>query len=373
MKTFQLIAICILLATAKIATAQSITLPPSGDNEKCSVTQWMGLVSVTITYNSPDVTGPNGEDRKGKIWGGVVPYGLTDNNFGTSAKMPWRAGANENTTVYFSHDVKVEGKILTAGTYGLHMIPEKDKWTIIFSNNSTAWGSYFYNEKDDALRVEVVPQKAAYTEWLTYDFTIKNPESTTFALKWEELMVPVKIEADVTGAYLTKIRQELQNAPGFTWQNWLAAVNFCLSKGVNLDEALQWSEYAIKAPFIGEKNFTTLSTKSRVLYKLNRKAEGDQAVTEALAESTATMNEVHNFGRQMIADGNPEKALEIFELNRKNHPEDKFATIVGLARGYEAVGKYKLAAKNYRIAAENAPEGQRDYYLGLASALESKE
>ncbi len=92
-----------------------------------------------------------------------------------------------------------------------------------------------------------------------------------------------------------------------------------------------------------------------------------------MAESTATMNEVHNFGRQLIADGYPEKALEIFELNRKNHPEDKFATIVGLARGYEAVGKYKLAAKNYRIAAENAPEGQRDYYLGLASAQESKE
>jgi len=96
-------------------------------------------------------------------------------------------------------------------------------------------------------------------------------------------------------------------------------------------------------------------------------------VTEAMAESTATMNEVHNFGRQLIGDGNPEKALEIFELNRKNHPEDKFATLVGLARGYEAVGKYKQAVKNYRTAAENAPEGQRDYYLGLASALESKE
>lgn len=333
----------------------------------------MGLVSVTVTYNSPDVTGPNGEDRKGKIWGGVVPYGLTENNFGTAAKMPWRAGANENTIIQFSHDVKVEGMSLSAGTYGLHMIPTTDKWTVIFSKNSSAWGSYFYNEKDDALRVEVLPQKTAYTEWLTYDFLLKNPESTTLALKWEELMVPVKIEADVTGAYLSQIRQELQNAPGFKWENWVAAVNFCLSKNVNLEEALQWSEYAIKASFIGEKNFTTLSTKARVLYKLNRKADGDMAIAEAMAESTATMNDVHNFGRQLIADGYPDKALEVFELNRKNHPEDKFATLVGLARGYEAVGKYKLAEKNYRIAAENAPEGQRDYYLGLAGAMESKE
>ncbi len=373
MKSVLYLSLSLILATANIAKTQSITLPPSGDNQKCSVSQWMGLVSVTVTYNSPDVTGPNGEDRKGKIWGGVVPFGLSDNNFGTVAKMPWRAGANENTTITLSHDVKVEGKPLSAGTYGLHMIPEKEKWTIIFSNNSTAWGSYFYNEKDDALRVDVVPKTTAYTEWLTYDFITKNPESTTLALKWEDLMVPMKIEAEVTAAYLTKIRQELQNSPGFTWQNWVAGVNFCLSKGVNMDEALQWSEYAINAPFIGEKNFTTLSTKSRVLYKLNKKADGDKTVTEAMAESTATMNEIHNFGRQLITDGYPEKALEIFELNRKNHPEDKFATIVGLARGYEAVGKNKLAVKNYRIAAENAPEGQRDYYLGLAGALESKE
>ncbi|MDZ7606323.1 MAG: DUF2911 domain-containing protein [Cyclobacteriaceae bacterium] len=250
---------------------------------------------------------------------------------------------------------------------------KKRSGRLSFRRIQTSWGSYFYNEKDDALRVEVVPQTTAYTEWLTYDFIIKNPASTTLALKWEELMVPVKIEADVTGAYLTKIRQELQNSPGFTWQNWVAAVNFCLSNGINLDEALQWSEYAISAPFIGEKNFTTLTTKSRVLYKLNKKAEGDKTVADAMAESTATMNEVHNFGRQLLTDGNPEKALEVFELNRKNHPDDKFATIVGLARGYEAMGKNKLAVKNYRIAAENAPEGQRDYYLGLAGALESKE
>ncbi|MDZ7606322.1 MAG: DUF2911 domain-containing protein [Cyclobacteriaceae bacterium] len=143
MKTLQLVAICILLATANITKAQSISMPPSGDNQKSSVTQWMGLVSVTVTYNSPDVTGPNGEDRKGKIWGGVVPYGLSDNNFGTVAKMPWRAGANENTTITFSHDVKVEGKPLAAGTYGLHTIPEKEKWTIIFSKNSNLVGQLF--------------------------------------------------------------------------------------------------------------------------------------------------------------------------------------------------------------------------------------
>ena len=141
-----LVSLSLIVASAN---AQSISLPPSGDNQKCSITQWIGMASVTITYNSPDVTGPGGEDRRGKIWGGVVPYGMATNNFGTAKKMPWRAGANENTTITFSHDMKVEGKDIKAGTYGLHMIPSAEKWTIIFNKNSGAWGSYFYNEKDD--------------------------------------------------------------------------------------------------------------------------------------------------------------------------------------------------------------------------------
>ena len=122
---------------------QSISLPPNGNNQKCSITQWIGLASVTITYNSPDVTGPNGENRIGKIWGGVVPYGFSDNNFGTAKKMPWRAGANENTTIVFSHDMRINGKRIKAGTYGLHMIPGKDKWVIIFNNNYSSWGAIF--------------------------------------------------------------------------------------------------------------------------------------------------------------------------------------------------------------------------------------
>jgi hypothetical protein len=256
--------------------AQSISLPPSGDNQKCSVTQWIGLVSVNITYNSPDVTGPNGEDRRGKIWGGVVPYGMVENNFGTATKIPWRAGANENTTISFSHDVRIEGKEIVAGTYGIHMIPSKDKWIVIFSNNSSSWGSYFYNEKDDALRVEVVPEKGQFTEWLTYDFTEKKPTYAIVALKWEELIVPFKIEADVSNIYLAQIRKELQGSPGFKWQNWVDAVSFCIDNGINLDEALLWVDYAISAPFVGERNFTTLSTKARLLYTLNMDAEADR-------------------------------------------------------------------------------------------------
>ena len=131
----------------------------------------MGLVKVIIVYSSPDVTGPNGESREGNIWGQLVPYGMNNLRFGTAEESPWRAGANENTIIEFSHDVMIEGQSLAAGEYGLHMIAEPEEWTIIFSNNSTAWGSYSYDAAEDALRVKVKPVDSEFTEWLTYDFS----------------------------------------------------------------------------------------------------------------------------------------------------------------------------------------------------------
>jgi len=352
--------------------AQSISLPPSGDNQKCSITQWIGLASVTITYNSPNVTGPNGEDRRGKIWGGVVPYGFTDNNFGIAKKMPWRAGANENTTIAFSHDVKVEGKSIEAGTYGLHMIPGKDKWVIIFNKNYSSWGSYFYNESEDALRVEATPKQCPFTEWLSYDFVEKKPAYTLACLKWEELMVPFKIEADIIGIYLENIRQELQNSQGFNWQNWVAAVDFCIENNTNLEEAVLWADYAIEAPFVGTRNFETLSTKALLSLHMDNTDLADQLFNEAIDQHSSSMTKVHNLGRRLIGMGHAKKALEIFELNHEKYPNDNFTTIVGLARGYEAVGKTKKAIKHYILAAEHAPEGQKDYYLGLATILKDK-
>ena len=125
--------------------------------------------------------GPN--DRRGKIWGDLVPYGMSDLGFNGCASCPWRAGANENTTFTVTHDVQVQGQKLPAGTYGLHMIPGKDEWTIIFSKDANAWGSYWYDAKNDALRVKTKPAKSEYHEWLTYEFTERDPAKATVALE----------------------------------------------------------------------------------------------------------------------------------------------------------------------------------------------
>ncbi len=111
----------LLLGTATIASAQSITLPPSGDNQRSIVTQHIGLVKVSIDYSSPDVTAPDGTSRRGRIWGTLVPWGIHDLGF-NNRKGPWRAGANENTVFTVSHAVRIEGQPLAAGRYGLHMM-----------------------------------------------------------------------------------------------------------------------------------------------------------------------------------------------------------------------------------------------------------
>ena len=177
------------------AFAQSISVPPSGDNQKSSVTQWIGPVSVTINYSSPNVQGPGGEDRKGHIWGELVHYGFIDQGYGSSKAAPWRAGANENTTITFSHDVKIQGKDLKAGTYGLFLDVEKDgPWHWIFSTNSARWGSYYYDPKEDALRVETSPEDSEYSEYLTYGFAAREANNTIAYLQWENKRIPFKVE-----------------------------------------------------------------------------------------------------------------------------------------------------------------------------------
>ncbi len=350
-----LLMVCVSLLAAQ---AQGITLPPSGDNHKSVVTQYIGSIAhVTINYNSPDVTAPDGTDRKGKIWGQLEPYGLNNLGFGTSTASPWRAGANQNTTITFSHDMTVQGKPIKAGTYGFHIILEKDKpWTLIFSNNSTAWGSYFYDENEDALRVEAQPQEAPYHEWLSYEFIDRKPAATTVALYWENMMVPFTIAVPNSDElYLAQIRKELQNAPGFSWQNRVAAVRFCVARKINLEEALTWAETASTNSFIGQENFTTLSAKAAVLQALNRTQEADAAMQQAINHATASPFDIHGYGRQLIALGEKQKALDVFLLNAKRNPQT-WPVNVGLARGYSAVGNYKSALKFAKLALAEAPD-----------------
>lgn len=354
-----------------VAIFAQVTTPPSGGNQKASVTQYMGLTHVTITYNSPDVTAPNGQSREGKIWGQLVPYGLNNLNFGTSSAenpSPWRAGANENTTIEFSHDMTVEGEAIKAGKYGLHMIAGENEWTVIFSKNSSSWGSYFYNPDEDALRVKVKSEENQYTEWLTYEFQNRQLAECTAMLMWEKLRIPFKIAVpNISELYAAQIADELRTSPGFSWQSWNTAANFFLNNSLDLNQALYYADQAINGSFVGQKNFTTLSTKAAVLDAMGKEKESMDLLKEAIAHGTANVFQIHNLGRAYISRGKSEAALKIFEMNAKRFP-NTWPINVGLARGYSANGKYKKALKHAEKALKKAPDKLNQN--SLTSAIE---
>lgn len=155
---------------------------------KASVSQTIGTdTQITIVYSRPGVKGR-------KIWGDLVPWGFAKDPERPNIKpFPWRAGANENTTIEFSKDVTVNGKDLPAGKYGLHMIPGEKEFVIIFSKTNDAWGSFSYDQANDALRITVTPTEAPYEEWLRYGFDDLAGTSATAYLQWEKKRIPFTI------------------------------------------------------------------------------------------------------------------------------------------------------------------------------------
>jgi tetratricopeptide (TPR) repeat protein len=360
-----------------VLAAQAITVPPSGENQKASVTQHIGPVKVTIDYSSPDVHAPNGEDRRGKIWGTpVAHYGFIDDPFGTCTECPWRAGANENTVFTVSHDVKVEGQPLPAGKYGLHVAvgKEGEPWTLIFSKNHTSWGSYFYDPAEDALRVSVKPSKSEYHEWLTYEFTDRRPDRATVALKWEDIQLPWTITVDhPTDLYLTRIRQELRSSPGFNWQNWVAAAQYAM-QARRPKEAVEFAEVAVSRQFVGVENFQTLNTLASAQEAAGMTAESQATRDKAMNHRTASVFDLHQYGRQLLAQGKKAEALKIWELNAKRFP-NVWPVNVGLARGYSANGRYKDALKYAKLALAQAPDevNRKSLEAGVKKLEEGKD
>ncbi len=179
----------ILLLLLFMISTQLFSQDKARPSLKAGVSQTIGPdTEITVVYSRPGVKGR-------KIWGELVPYGLAEGNKYSDGKpFPWRAGANENTTIEVSKDVMIEGEKLPAGKYGIHMIPSEDDWIIIFSKVNDIWGSYKYNEANDALRVTVTPVEAPQCEWLTFGFENLAGNSATAYLHWEKLKVPFKIE-----------------------------------------------------------------------------------------------------------------------------------------------------------------------------------
>jgi tetratricopeptide (TPR) repeat protein len=348
MKQFFYNIIC-LTCIPVMAFSQFLTIAPEGGNKRAAVTEQIGLTQVTIHYDRPRVKG-----REGKVWGQLVPVGFTDLGFGSSKASPWRAGANENTTIEFNGDVKIEGQSLPAGKYGFFVAYGPQESTLIFSKNATSWGAYYYNEKEDVLRVKVKPAALDKSvEWLKYEFLDQTENSATIALQWEKLMIPFKVEVDYKNDQVASFRRELRSEKGFTWEGWNQAALWCAQHKVNLDEALLWADSATSTNFGGDRNFLAWSTKAEVLQQLGRGPEADAILKKSLP--LATMIELHQYGRQLLIQKKQKEALDIFKQNHDKHP-GQFTTLMGLTRGYSANGDYKSALKYANQALVLAPD-----------------
>lgn len=342
----------LILTLISLVGIAQLSTPPN--SPRAYVKQYIGGVgSVAIAYNSPKA-------RNRTIYGGVVPYGFNNLGFGTSSDdnpSPWRAGADQNTTFTFSHAMKIGGKEIPAGKYGFFVAPAEDgPWTIIFSTDNNHWGSFFYNEENDALRAEVEVEDASFHEWLTYEFIDRQNTSATVALIWGDKKLPIKIElADPVGAHITQLKSELNNQLGFNFQNYTTAAQYASRAGEH-EQAIEWADAAINTPFFGVKNWRTMSTKAAVLTAAGKADEAQTIMDDAIKLPGANAGAIHQYGRQLIAAGKSEKALEIFKYNQKTN-KGAWPTNYGLARGYSAVGNYKQALKYLKLAKANIPAG----------------
>jgi tetratricopeptide (TPR) repeat protein len=347
-RSFQrIIWLACLLSSPVVSRAQTyLDLPRVSQHAK--VMQRIGNTEITIDYSRPLVNGR-------KIWGGLEAYGKV-----------WRAGANENTTIEFSDPVRVEGKPLAQGIYGLHMIPGEKEWIVIFSKNHTSWGSYTYDQKEDALRVTVTPQNTELHEALTYVFENPKPESTAVTMQWEKVAVPFKVDVNVNELVQQSIKNQVRGAPKWTWQGWDDAANYLLAHKISLEDALKYTDESIAV----EERFENLMTKANVLAAVNRNNDSASIRKKALTLGNAL--QIHSYGRQLQAEGKQDQAFEIFRTNMKKNPNHWVAHNEA-ARIASSQGNFDSAVKEMKLAVAGAPDQFKSVIEPLVGRLQAKQ
>lgn len=320
-----------------------MTLPDK--SQEAVVKQRIGYTDITIDYHSPATKGR-------EIWGGLVPYGKV-----------WRAGANENTIFSITHDVMIEGKVLPAGTYGLHLLPEKDQWTFIFSKNHTSWGSYFYDDKEDALRITVKTEDAPESrEWMSFDFLKRARGSTSITLSWADKRAVFELSLDINTIALDKIRKQLRSDAYWEWFSWCQAAAYCAEYEINTAEALQWIDRSITM----RENFWNLDVKADLLRQSGDEKGALQAIERAIEVGTAV--ELERYARRFLGEKDYDRAIFLFSKSLAKNP-NYWRAHLNKGKALEAKGAKKEALEAYKAALKNGPEGQKSNLQNIINSL----
>ncbi len=262
-KPLLLFTIFLLTVVSEAALAQlpvSVEYPRASPKETRSIT--IGYTTISFEYSSVGIKGR-------EIWGELVPYGRV-----------WRTGANENTLFTVTDDVLVNGEKLKAGTYGLHTIPGEEEWILIFSNFSEAWGSYFYDESEDALRITVSSEEMdSKYEWMKFSFSNYTSTSVDISLKWAHLKVPFKVEIPMETTF-ANLAKQFRTLPAFGWQGWVQGATYLQNNDYKLDVALDWANRGLQR----ERNVQTAGLHAKLLVLNGKKEEGLKAASEMTKE-----------------------------------------------------------------------------------------
>lgn len=337
----------VLLFQAGIASAQR-TLTFQLVSPKAKAEQYVGsFAHAKVVYHRPAVKGR-------EVLGNLIPIGMQENRFAGGKPMPWRAGANDITTLMFSHDVKIGGKALAAGKYGLHIIGGEEAFTLIFSHDTDSWGSYFYNEENDALRVEAqVAEASEFREWLEFGFNNLTGTSMDFFMHWGNVAFSIPVVFDIHEVNLSEYDKELTSLPGFNPAAWNGAANYCLSNDFQLERGLAYAERAIA---MNPTNFSFKATKAQLLGLMDKAEEADFFITDFLKD--ASDQELYRYANSVLEQGRTERAIELHEMNVKSNKKSWIA-LNGLGMALDKQGDKKNARKNLERALKYAPENQK--------------
>jgi tetratricopeptide (TPR) repeat protein len=296
------------------------------------VKQTIGYTDISIQYHSPGARGR-------QIWGGIVPFGQV-----------WRAGANENTVFSITHDAEIEGQILPAGTYGLHLLPEKEEWTFIFSKNHTSWGSYFYDQKEDVLRITVPVETAPeFREWMSFDFHQRDRGEASVQLSWGAQRAGFSIQLDIDQIALENIRLQLRSDAYWEWFSWCQAAAYCAEYEINTDEALEWIDRSIAM----QENFSNWDVKSDLLRQKGDPKGAQEAIQRAIEVGTPVY--IERYARRFLGKKEYDKAVELFDKALEKDPT-YWRALMNKGVALEGMNKKLDALKAYKLALGSAPK-----------------
>jgi hypothetical protein len=247
-------------------SAQILTPQPSPFSK---VEQKVGLTDVTIEYSRPGM-------RDREIFGNLVPFGEV-----------WRTGANANTKITFSDDVKIDGKDLKKGTYALYTIPNKDSWEILFYSDSNNWGT---PEKWDDTKVALkatadVQQMQMKMESFTILIDELKNNSAALNFIWENTIVTLPFEVPTDAKALASI-EKVMNGPSAG--DYFSAATFYHETGKDMKKALEWVNKAVEMQ--GDDAFWMLRRKSLIEADLGMKKEAIATANRSMASAEKAGN-----------------------------------------------------------------------------------